>query len=68
MELDFSATISDGITSIIELDSSCRLLRYKSICMSDGVIGGNYNEKSCPCDSLKFSLTMLQVIESEYFF
>ena len=48
LELDFSATISDGITSIIELDSSCRLLRYKSICMSDGVIGGNYNEKIMP--------------------
>lgn len=48
LELDFSATISDGITSIIELDASCSLLEYKSICIKKGVIGGKYKEKIMP--------------------
>lgn len=48
LELDFSATISDGITSIIELDASCSLLEYKSICTKNGVVGGNYKEKIMP--------------------
>ena len=35
LELDFSATISDGISSIVELDRECRFIGYKSICKSD---------------------------------
>lgn len=48
LDLDFSATITDGITSVIELDSNCRLIAYKSICSNEGIKGAEYNDKIMP--------------------
>lgn len=46
--MDFSATITDGITSIIELDSNCNFLNYYSICTDTGIISSKDNDKIMP--------------------
>lgn len=48
LDLDFSATITDGITSIIELDSNCKLKTYSSICSNEGIKGAEYKDKIMP--------------------
>lgn len=48
LDSDYSATITDGITSVIELDSNCNFLKYHSICTDTGIIGSNNNGKIMP--------------------
>lgn len=48
LKSDFSATITDGISSIIELDYNCKLKRYLSICENDFLYHDKLNNKMIP--------------------
>lgn len=44
LDLDFCATLSDGITSVITLDKNCNFVSYESLVVNNKVIGSSlYN-------------------------
>jgi len=59
LKSDFSATITDGISSIIELDSNCKLKRYLSICENDFL---DHNELSLKMMPLRFAQVLYKYV------
>lgn len=59
LKTDFSATITDGITSIIELDADCKYMKYHSVSNKEEgrLVGGSLKDKVVP-------LRFLQIVNN----
>ncbi len=62
LENDFCAPISDGITSMIELDSECNFVKFKSICTPNGIASTTYNKRIVP---LRFSQVICNCVNGQ---